>query len=239
MENNILNKVIIALDFSDETKALEIVEILKDDINIFKIGLELFISSGPKIIEKIRSKNKQVFLDLKFHDIPNTIKKALNALMEYDIFMTTIHALGGRKMLKEAKDSIIEASEKKNKKRPLLIAVTLLTSLSNDDLIEIGIKENLEEEVLNLAKISKEEGIDGIVSSPLELPYLKKELKNELLLITPGIRNGTVPIPGDDQRRNSSLKQAIYQGADFVVIGRQITLAEDPKKALYYLLGQE
>lgn len=234
MKNNILDKVIVALDFSCEKKALEIVDILKDDVNIFKIGLELFTSCGPKIIEKVLSKNKEVFLDLKLHDIPNTVKNTLNAIIEYDIFMTTIHAMGGRKMLKEAKDSIIEASEKKNKKRPLLIAVTLLTSLSTDDLKEIGFNGNLEEVVLNLAKISKEEGIDGIVSSPLELPHLKKKYQKELLLITPGIRNGT--IPGDDQKRKTSLKQAIFDGADYVVIGRQITLAEDPKRALYNLI---
>ncbi|MGB9812362.1 MAG: orotidine-5'-phosphate decarboxylase [Thermovenabulum sp.] len=234
MDKKILDKVIVALDFSEEKRALEIVDILNNEIKIFKIGLELFLSCGPKIIEKVKAKDKEVFLDLKLHDIPNTVKKALSNLIEYDIFMTTVHALGGRNMLREAKNTIIEVAEKKNKKRPLIIAVTLLTSLEDEDLKELGIQGKLEDEVLKLAKISKEEGIDGVVSSPLELPILKKIYQNKLIFITPGIRKSF--IPGDDQKRKLSLKEAISEGANYVVVGRQITLANDPQKALYDLL---
>lgn len=218
-------RVIISLDFSDAEAALVHVEQFDPEQCRLKIGKELFTSSGPAFIEKLVAKGFDIFLDLKFHDIPNTVAKACSAAAKLGVWMLNVHASGSRNMLMSAREAIDKSSQ-----RPLLIGVTVLTSLSSEELIEIGISATPEEQVLRLARLSKESGLDGIVCSAQEAASLRTELGGKFCLVTPGIRPAGVS--ANDQKRIMTPAEAIIAGSDYLVIGRPITQAEDPLKAL-------
>lgn len=223
-------EVITALDFNSKEKAIELVKTIGSTINYYKVGLELFVSSGPSIIEFLKSENKKVFLDLKFHDIPNTASRAVVEAARYGANIINIHAQGGTEMMKMCMDSLKEECDKLNVERPKLIAVTMLTSLDEEHLKNYGINSITPEDyVLMLAKKVHEANLDGVVSSAKETKLIKEKIGKDFLTITPGIR----PIGADitDQKRVVTPKDAKLLGSDYIVIGRPITAASDPAKA--------
>ena len=223
-------EVITALDFNSKEKAMELVKVIGDSINYYKVGLELFVSSGPSIIDFLKSENKKVFLDLKFHDITNTASRAVVEAAKYGANIINVHAQGGTEMMTKCMDSLKEECEKLNIERPALIAVTMLTSLDEEHLRNYGINSiSSEEYVLKLAKLAYHANLDGVVSSAKETKLIKENIGKDFLTITPGIR----PIGSDvtDQKRVVTPSDAKKLGSDYIVIGRPITAAADPAKA--------
>ena len=218
-------RIVLSLDYSDADSAYELVKKLDPTLCRLKVGKELFTSSGPAFIEKLIHNGFDVFMDLKFHDIPNTVAKACNVAANLGVWMLNVHASGGRPMLAAAREAI-----EKNNHQPLLIAVTVLTSLVAEDLKEIGIDSGLTEQVLRLARLTKDTGLDGVVCSAAEISQLRSELGNDFCLVTPGIR--PAGSSHDDQKRIMNPTEAIKAGSDYLVIGRPITQAEDPLIAL-------
>ena len=215
------NKLIVALDFDSKYKAIQSVEHLREDVKLFKVGLELFSVCGPEIIAEIRNMGCDVFLDLKFHDIPNTVEKAAHAVSGLGAFMFNVHALGGLEMMKRAKYAAGDKSK--------VIAVTILTSTDENALKKCGINVNIEDEVIKLAALAKEAGMDGVVASAKEASRIRKELGKDFLIVTPGIRPASAA--SDDQKRVATPREAIDAGADYKVVGRPVTGAPDPARA--------
>ncbi len=226
MSSKLKSPIIVALDFSGTGQALKLVDRLPADSCRLKIGKELFTRAGPELVRELVNRGFDVFLDLKFHDIPNTVAKACAAAADLGVWMMNVHASGGRKMLEAAH----EALAKKGTDRPLLIAVTVLTSMGQEDLSEVGIDVTPQQQVQRLALLSRDCGLDGVVCSPLEVAGLKKEMGDDFLLITPGIR----PTGSDsgDQKRIMTPLQAIQTGSHYLVIGRPIIQAVDPVAVL-------
>lgn len=229
-------EIIVALDFQNADKAKDTVKSIGSYINYYKVGLELFVAAGPSLIDWLKSENKKVFLDLKFHDIPNTASRAVIAASEYGVDMINIHTQGGIDMMKACVNSLDEFCGKKGVKRPLLIGVTLLTSLDNDYLQDFGIETESSDYVLKLAKYAKSAGLDGVVSSAKETKLIKDALGSEFITVTPGIR----PAGADagDQKRIVTPKDALELGSDYAVIGRPITAAENPSQAAKLILKE-
>ena len=217
--------VIVALDYPSADRARELVARLSPELCRLKIGKELFTRSGPALVETFQREGFEVFLDLKFHDIPNTVASAVRAAAELGVWMVNVHAGGGRRMMEAAVAALDGFAS-----RPLLIGVTVLTSMSDADLAELGYRETAGERVQRLASLTAECGLDGVVCSALEAPLLRKSRGEGFTLVTPGIR-----LAGDDpgdQRRVVTPSDAIGKGADYLVIGRSITGAADPLAAL-------
>lgn len=212
-------RIIVALDFGSAIDALRLVEKLDPSLCRLKVGKELFTAAGPQLIEKLMLQGFDIFLDLKFHDIPNTVASACKAASSLGVWMVNVHALGGRKMLMAARDAIPQGSTK-------LIAVTLLTSMDQDDIDDIGLQGKSQQIVERLARLTDDCGLDGVVCSALEAARLRQLLGSDFCLVTPGIR----PSGGqaDDQKRITTPQQAILNGANYLVIGRPITQAHDP-----------
>ena len=224
-------RLILALDMPEHVYALEIVDKYSDYINIFKVGLELFTSCGPRIVEDIKKKGKKVFLDLKFHDIPNTVSKAALAAMKLGVYMFNLHASGGLEMMKRCKDSVVEVCLKENIDRPKILAVTVLTSLSREILRdELGIQYGLRTHVSHLSALALKAGLDGVVASAREVEIIRNHCGKGFLIVTPGIRPSWTP--PDDQKRTMTPKDAIREGADYLVIGRAVLQQPDPLKAI-------
>ncbi|AOT08072.1 orotidine-5'-phosphate decarboxylase [Pseudoalteromonas luteoviolacea] len=226
MSNIEQKKVLIALDYDNESAALAFVSQLSPDECRLKVGKEMFTYFGPQFVKKLVDLGFDVFLDLKFHDIPNTVAKAVTAAAELGVWMVNVHASGGTEMMSKAKEALSQYGDK----APLLIAVTVLTSMDQAQLSKLGIDKTPQEQVLYLAKLAKESGLDGVVCSAQEAETLKVQLGNDFKLITPGIR----PAGSDagDQKRIMTPAKAIQAGSDYLVIGRPITKAEDPAQAL-------
>lgn len=224
-------KLIIALDVSSADRALDIVDRLSDYTGVFKVGFELYVSAGPSIVEKIQAKGKKVFLDLKFHDIPNTVSKAAVAASKLGVYMFNLHTSGGLDMMTRCRDSVAEYCAKTNTQKPKIIGVTALTSLDNDMLKnELCIPHGVKTQVKHLALLAKKAGLDGVVASPHEIALIKKHCGKEFLVVTPGIRpSWSLP---DDQMRTATPRDALRGGADYIVMGRGILKQEDPIKAL-------
>ena len=212
--------LIIALDL-EGNDALRIARSLDPDKCNLKVGNQLFSSEGPRIINDLKKLGFNIFLDLKFHDIPNTVSLALKECIKMGVWMVNVHALGGREMLLLASKTIEESEFK-----PILVGVTLLTSLTNSSLKNIGINKKVEDEVLHLAKLSKECGLEGVVCSPNEVSILRAELGKDFILVTPGIRS--IGEANNDQNRISTPKNAINLGATFIVMGREIINSKTP-----------
>jgi len=219
-------KIIVALDFHSQDPALALVDQLDPGKCRLKVGKELFTRSGPELVRALQSRGFDVFLDLKFHDIPNTTSSAVAAAADLGVWMVNVHASGGEKMMVACRERL----ESFGADKPLLIAVTVLTSMSGDDLAGIGITDSPEVQVSRLATLTRNCGLDGVVCSAQEAPRLKAEQGADFQLITPGIR----PLTADkgDQQRIMTPKDALKAGSDYLVIGRPITKADDPLAAL-------
>ena len=223
--------IIVAVDFADTKSAWNFIDKVEPKDCRLKIGKELFTHAGPDFIKQIKQKGFDIFLDLKFHDIPNTVAKAVAAAAELGVWMTNVHASGGVRMMAAAKDALYPYG----KDAPLLIAVTVLTSMESSDLKEIGIEVSPLEQATRLALLAKNCGLDGVVCSAKEVQSFRTRLGSDFKLVTPGIRPaGSTP---DDQRRIMTPQRAQAAGADYLVIGRPITQAEDPSKALQTILS--
>jgi orotidine-5'-phosphate decarboxylase len=222
-------RIIVPLDVPDEDSATFLINKL-EQVTFFKVGLELFTSTGPKILDLLKSRQKRIFLDLKFHDIPNTVAGACRSATRYGVDLLTIHATCGTDALKAASEAIQEEAAKVNIKPPKLIAITLLTSISSRQLaFDLKIPLELPEYALAMALMAQETGLDGAVCSPQEVAQLRQTCKDNFLLVCPGVR----PTWADkgDQKRSLTPAQAIASGADYLVIGRPITAAADPELA--------
>jgi orotidine-5'-phosphate decarboxylase len=219
------SKVIVALDFPQQQQALDLVERLDPSLCRLKVGKEMFTRLGPQFVEQLSSKCYEVFLDLKFHDIPNTVAAACDAAADLGVWMMNLHASGGRRMMMAARERLEQRSQ-----RPLLVAVTILTSLGVEDIAEVGYQGEPAENVLRLAKLTSESGLDGVVCSPREASELRRQLGTEFLLVTPGVRPSSAA--KDDQRRVMTPADAMAAGSSYLVIGRPITAADDPIQAL-------
>ena len=220
--------IIVALDMESK-RALELAKKLNPQECKVKVGSQLFTADGPIIIEKLNELGFDIFLDLKFHDIPNTVKKAVEAVIKMGVWMLNVHSLGGKEMLRAAYEVVEKASIK-----PLLVGVTVLTSLNDKALKEVGLGLNTEDQVLLLAELCQTEGLNGVVCSANELSILRKYLDKDFLLVTPGIRSRE--LEKDDQKRISTASEAISNGADYIVIGREISNEIDPSKKIRQIL---
>ena len=218
-------KIIVALDYPNAASALELLEKLDPMTCRVKIGKELFTREGPSFVERVIKSNFDVFLDLKFHDIPNTVAKACMAAADLGVWMINVHALGGQKMMLAAREALEKAAH-----RPYLIAVTILTSHSEDDLKTIGLLGTPEDNVLRLVDSVNQAGLDGVVCSPLEVSKIRDKIPNDFLLVTPGVRPQGASL--GDQVRVMTPQDALRSGASYLVIGRPITAADSPMGAL-------
>ena len=228
------NPVIAALDVPSAEQALKLAEQVAPLVGAFKIGSELFTSAGPDIVKKIRTTGASVFLDLKFHDIPNTVAKAVASATRLDVQMLTIHTSGGLEMMRAAELSAQQTANQAGRNAPLVLGVTVLTSSDGRTLAEIGCAENVGAQVERLASLAVKAGLRGLVCSPLEIADLRKVLPADIQLVTPGIRTGAEK--ADDQKRTLTPREAIQAGANWLVIGRPIYAAENPRAAAEKIL---
>ena len=219
-------KVVVALDFDSKYEALSFVDKIQPSDCRLKVGKEMFTYFGPEFVKELVKRNFDVFLDLKFHDIPNTVAKAVTAAADLGVWMVNVHASGGMKMMESAKAALLPYGDK----APLLIAVTVLTSMGEEDLADLGITKSPAEQVRHLASLTKQAGLDGVVCSAMEAKSLKQLLGKEFKLVTPGIR--PAGSNADDQKRIMTPREAIDVGVDYLVIGRPITKAKDPHLVL-------
>ncbi len=218
-------KIIIALDYADAASALNLVAELDPDLCRLKVGKELFTAAGPQLVETLVGKGFGVFLDLKFHDIPNTVAKACEIASKLGIWMLNVHASGGLAMMQAARTGVAKSGHS-----PLLIAVTVLTSMDQAALNQIGVQGDVQDQVMRLARLSQQAGLDGVVCSAQEAAMLRSALGKEFCLVTPGIRPANVS--ADDQSRVVTPGEALRNGASYLVIGRPITQAANPLQAL-------
>ena len=219
-------KVVVALDFDNQADALAFVDKIQPSDCRLKVGKEMFTYFGPEFVKQLVSRGFDVFLDLKFHDIPNTVAKAVAAAAELGVWMVNVHASGGSKMMQQAKAALLPYGDK----APILIAVTVLTSMGEDDLLGLGITKSPAAQVLHLATLAKQAGLDGVVCSAWEAKTLKETLGGAFKLVTPGIRPAGAN--SDDQKRIMTPEEAIAVGVDYLVIGRPITKADNPHQVL-------
>ena len=217
-------QTIIALDVSSLEEIKRLIAIIDKDLFRLKVGKQLFTSQGPKAIDELRSLGFDIFLDLKLHDIPNTVSKSLANICNLGVWMSNIHLLGGQEMIEEASSTV-----KKLNSDMILVGVTILTSLNENNLVELGFNSSAEEIAVNLAKLGKQNGIDGVVCSIEDISGIKASLGGDFLSVTPGVR---MLQDNDDQKRAGSIYDAIRFGTDFVVIGREITQAKNPEGVL-------
>jgi orotidine-5'-phosphate decarboxylase len=229
------NPIFVALDVPTQEAALALARELAPVVGGFKIGSELFTSAGPDIVRAIRATGSAVFLDLKFHDIPNTVAKAVASAVMLDIQMLTIHTSGGIEMMRTAEEAARAVANKANRPAPLVLGVTVLTSMDGAGLSELGWKPDVGRQVERLADLAVKAGLRGLVCSPLEIARLRQILPEDTQLITPGIRTGAEK--ADDQKRTLTPKQAMDAGANWLVIGRPIYAASNPRSAAEVILA--
>lgn len=221
-------RIVVALDYPDFSSALKLVDRLEPAACRLKVGMELFTAEGPRAVAGLVEKGFDVFLDMKFHDIPNTVAGAVRSAAELGVWMVNVHGLGGSRMLTAAREAIEGYS-----RRPLLIAVTVLTSMERTDLAELGLDAEPSETVLRLAALAQRAGLDGVVCSAQEAPLLRQHCAGDFRLVTPGVRPASAA--ADDQRRVMTPAVALANGSDYLVVGRPITQAPDPLAALVAL----
>ncbi len=218
-------RIVVAMDFDNADDCFYMAKRLSPQYCRLKVGKELFTACGPRIIEQLMRLGFDIFLDLKFHDIPNTVAKAVKAAAQLGVWMVNVHASGGQRMMVAARE-VLEQHAIHNGQKPLLIAVTVLTSFDSRDLQSIGVQTSLEEHVLNLTTLTKNSGLDGVVCSAREANVLRTHFGSDFCLVTPGIRLESSPI--DDQKRTLTPHSAIVAGSNYLVIGRPITQSHDP-----------
>lgn len=229
------DRIIIALDAQTKEEGIDLVSRLKD-ARTFKVGLELFTAEGPALFRKLKALRKAIFLDLKLHDIPNTVSGAVRSAFKHGVQMMTLHASGGREMMARAAETARQVAGETGRPKPLLLGVTVLTSLKGADLEEVGQSAEVSSQVLRLAGLAKAAGLDGVVCSPQEIEVLRREFGPELAIVTPGIR--PVWAAAQDQKRIMTPAEALAKGADYLVIGRPITGALSPNEAFLRIVEE-
>ena len=225
-----MDRILIALDVSSADDALRLADRLRGTVGGYKIGSQLFTAEGPEVVRRLVQNGDRVFLDLKFHDIPNTVAGAVKSACELGVWMMNVHAAGGEKMMRAAREAA-DLTADANLVRPLLIAVTVLTSMDGPTLRSIGVDSTPMDQVIRLARMAKTAGLDGVVASPLETEAIRDACGPDFLIVTPGIRGGAAATGPDDQSRTSTPAGAIAAGSSYLVIGRPITAAADPREA--------
>lgn len=225
------DQVLVALDVDTAEAALRLADLLRGAVGGFKIGSRLFTAEGPSIVRALTGRGDRVFLDLKFHDIPNTVATAVAAATELGVWMVNVHASGGAAMMQAAHAAAQERAAQRNVQAPLVIAVTVLTSMNQVSLRDTGVVIDLMDQVLRLAELTREAGLDGVVASPRETAAIRARFGAQFAIVTPGIRGGAASSTHDDQERTMSPADAIAAGASYLVVGRPIIGASDPREA--------
>ncbi len=232
------DQIIVALDVETAAEAREIIAELHGEVGAFKIGLQLFTAAGASFVRETVEAGNKVFLDVKFHDIPNTVSKAAIEVARLGVWMFNVHALGGAEMMRRTVEAVGEFCEKESLEKPKIIGVTVLTSSNRETLQQTGIEAETGEQVTKLARLTAESGLDGVVASPLEVDLIRRNVENrEFLIVTPGIRSGK-PETFDDQKRVTTAGEALAAGANYLVIGRPITQAKDRIAAVREILEE-
>jgi len=226
-----VNPILVALDVDTTDRARILADALRGSVGGFKIGSQLFTSNGPGFVEELIARGDRVFLDLKFHDIPNTVAHAVAAAARMGVWMVNVHASGGSEMMRAAAQAAAEESARSGRHKPLVIAVTVLTSFNEQSLDEVGAGRDVAGQVERLAGLAHDAGLDGVVASPQEVPLVRRRCGERFVIVTPGIRGGSASSGPDDQRRTDTPGGALAAGSSYLVIGRPITAAADPRAA--------
>ena len=226
-----MNRLLVALDVERGARALELVSELRSVVGGFKVGSRLFTLEGPLLVRKIVESGARVFLDLKFHDIPNTVAQAVDSAVQSGAWMINVHASGGIPMMQAAGEAGRNTAARLGRPAPLLIAVTVLTSMDEGTLCEIGVQRPLREHVIALARMTQEAGLDGVVASPQETAAIRAACGREFVIVTPGIRGASAGTERNDQSRTMGPAEALEAGASYIVVGRPIIAATDPRQA--------
>ena len=232
------DRVLVALDVESRDTALGLADTLRGAVGGFKIGSRLFTAEGPPMVRALTERGDKVFLDLKFHDIPNTVATAVAAATELGVWMVNVHAGGGAAMMRAAGEAAREAAARRGTPAPLVIAVTVLTSMNQQTLSEIGVVIELRDQVLRLAELAREAGLDGVVASPQETEAIRHRFGKDFAIVTPGIRGGAAAAAKNDQERTMTPTQAIAAGASYLVVGRPIIAAPDALAAARAIAGE-
>jgi orotidine-5'-phosphate decarboxylase len=233
-----VDQLLVALDVESGARALELAGQLRGVVGGFKVGKRLFTLEGPDVVRALTARGDRVFLDLKFHDIPNTVASAIAAATSLGVWMVNVHASGGRRMMEAARDAAADAAARGGGTRPLVIGVTVLTSMTAEALAETGITAPLMDQVVRLARLAQDSGLDGVVASPQETQVIRKACGPDFAIVTPGIRGGAAAVSAkDDQERTMTAPEAIAAGASYIVVGRPIIGAEDPRAAAERIAG--
>lgn len=232
-------KVLVALDVPTAAEALSLSERLRDVVGGFKVGSRLFTSEGPDFVRTLARNGDRIFLDLKFHDIPHTVATAVAAATSLGVWMVNVHAAGGLRMMQAARDAARETAAAEGRTPPLVIAVTVLTSMNDAMLAETGVHAPVLDQVLRLAELTQEAGLDGVVASPQETPLIRQRCGPGFAIVTPGIRGGGAAAGGrDDQERTMGPAEAVQAGASYIVVGRPIIAAPNARKAAEEIVGR-
>jgi len=225
-----MNPILVALDVESAEKAIGLADQLRGSVGGFKIGKQLFTAAGPSVVRELNARGDRVFLDLKFHDIPNTVAGAVQSAVATGAWMVNVHASGGSAMMKAAVDAAKKTADALSRPRPLVIAVTVLTSMNDQALREIGVERTMMDQVVHLARLAQSAGLDGVVASPLEVAAIRNACGTDFQIVTPGIRPADQQ-GKDDQARTMTPAEAMAAGSSYMVIGRPITAAPNPREA--------
>ncbi len=231
-------RIIFALDVASLDEARKFVRLLKNRTGFFKVGLELFTAFGKDAVRAVQEEGGRIFLDLKFHDIPNTVSRAAEEAVKLGVDMLNLHAAGGLEMMRETAERCRKLAEKLTRPKPILLAVTILTSLDERNLKEVGLVGPITQRVVALAELAKQAGIDGVVASPQEIVPIRQKCGPQFVIVTPGIRPAFVEAGKDDQKRVLTAREAISAGADYIVVGRPVRLAPDPAAAMDKVIAE-